>query len=128
MENTNYKIYAKTNDLGQVTDIKTQDFAGDDWAEIGETKNRLYRQQTINEHGNYIYELKDGKLVERDTSADDMRAIKLQELAALDSTMPRQLEDVIDSMTDTQRKKIATPTLEKYNAKKQARKEYTDAI
>ena len=123
-----YKIYAKTNDSGQVTDIKTQEWAGDDWHEIGETENRLHQQPITNDRGSYLYEIIDGELVERDTSADDDIAEKLSVLTSLDYVMPRQLEDIIDSMTATQRGKIAQQTLEKYEAKKAARKEYLDVL
>lgn len=45
-----------------------------------------------------------------------------KELKRLDAEMPRWAEDIIDSLSDAARDRIAEETLEKYNLKKEVRR------
>jgi len=71
-----YKKLVKIDDQNRIIAATTSDFAsGDEWQEVGEQDSRHWHPTITNDHGNYLYELSDGEMVERDTTSEDVLSI-----------------------------------------------------
>lgn len=82
MENE-IKLYAKTNEVNVVVDIKTKDFAiGEGWVEIGTHNDRMYHEPITNEQDIYLYKIKSGKKVNR-TATEIQADVKSKEDAMI---------------------------------------------
>ena len=127
-----HKLFAKLNEKNHILSIYTDDFLRDTtgWIEIGEQEDRHYHESLQNDDGIAIYQLKDGKKTARpplDIDAEQAINNAAASLAATDATMPRYVEDIIDTMTDTQRAKLAAVTKANYENKKNIRASYLQA-
>ena len=127
-----HKLFAKLNEQKHILSIYTDDFLRDTtgWVEIGEQEDRHYHQPLYSDDGIVLYELIDGKKTARpplDIDAEQAINSAAASLAATDATMPRYVEDIIDTMTDTQRAKLATVTKNNYEHKKNIRASYLQA-
>jgi hypothetical protein len=119
IEPTLYKHYAKADENGNVNNYFCDKFEEPKDASyfVGEYTTKHVRQvHTLqNKDGIYLHKINEGKVVQKNeaTIADELLEKQaLNSLTALDSTMPRVLEDVIDALSDTVRGKIAKETLD----------------
>lgn len=90
MEKQNYKKLIKIDDKKRVTHATTSDFAsGDDWIEVGEHDDRIWYITLTNEHGIYLYEYKNKKMVSRDTTAEDSAVMLSGSIRTIDAETAR---------------------------------------
>ena len=113
METTIYKAYGRPDENGNIIQWLNDCFNKEEIQETDifheEYTGGHYHKSVKDENGLYCYNVKDGEIVE---TTDDERSAMAEiaqaksALAATDSNISRQLEDVIGVLTSTQKGKL----------------------
>ena len=77
VQTTKYKKLVKTDGQGRVVQISTTAFNDEKgWQVVGEQESRHWHLDITDDDGLYKYEIIDGELVERDTTAEKVALVK----------------------------------------------------
>lgn len=122
MENGKNRFYAIVNNNDVIGFTKKDN--GLYWFE---DNDRQPKKELLNSDGIYIYKKDNDKIIAKEPgeiAAEKIIKDSLDGLTTAKNKLPEIYEDIIDSMTTTQRNKIAQRTLDKYNDVKTKRVAY----